>query len=65
MLRDGERVGYVTSASISPTLGGSVGLAWVRGSLDGDWHVEVRGEPVACRVSVEPFYDPRGERLRG
>jgi heterotetrameric sarcosine oxidase gamma subunit len=65
MLRDGERVGFVTSASIAPTLGGSVGLAWVRGSLEGAWQVEVRGEPVACRVSGEPFYDPQGKRLRG
>jgi glycine cleavage system aminomethyltransferase T len=55
----------VTSASIAPTLGGSVALAWVHGMPDGDdWCVEVAGDPAACRISVEPFYDPRGERLR-
>ena len=64
MLRDGARVGFVTSASIAPTLGGSVGLAWIHGPIDGEWQVEVRAEAVPCRVSVEPFYDPRGERLR-
>lgn len=65
MLRDGERAGFVTSAGIAPTLGGSVGLAWVRGALDGaTWQVEIGGDPVPCRVSVEPFYDPTGERLR-
>ena len=65
MLRDGARVGFVTSASIAPTLGGSVGLAWVDGPIDGEWQVEVRAEPVPCRVSLEPFYDPAGDRLRG
>ena len=64
MLRDGERVGHVTSASIAPTLDGFVGLAWVHGPLDGDWCVEIGGEPVPVRVSLDPFYDPRGERLR-
>jgi glycine cleavage system aminomethyltransferase T len=64
LLRDGERAGYVTSAAIAPTLGGSAGLAWIRGGLDGEWQVEVAGEPVPCRVSLEPCYDPRGERLR-
>ncbi len=65
MLRDGDRVGHITSASIAPTLGGSVGLAWVHGPVDGGaWQVEIGGDPVPCLVSVEPFYDPRGERLR-
>jgi glycine cleavage system aminomethyltransferase T len=55
----------VTSASIAPTLGGSVALAWVHGELDGDdWCVEIAGDPAPCRISVDPFYDPRGERLR-
>ena len=65
VLRGSERVGHVTSASIAPTLGGSIALAWVHGSLDGDeWCVEVGGEPFPCVVSGAPFYDPRGERLR-
>ncbi len=65
MLRDGERAGFVTSASIAPTLGGSVGLAWIHGPVGGDWQVEVRAEPVPCRVSLDPFYDAGGARLRG
>jgi 4-methylaminobutanoate oxidase (formaldehyde-forming) len=65
VLRGQERVGYVTSASIAPTLGGSVALALVRGPLDGDdWCVEIGGDAFPCVVSREPFYDPRGERLR-
>jgi glycine cleavage system aminomethyltransferase T/glycine/D-amino acid oxidase-like deaminating enzyme len=64
LLRDGERAGYVTSAAMAPTLGGSAALGWVSGSLDGAWQVEIGGQPAPCRVSLEPFYDPRGERLR-
>jgi glycine cleavage system aminomethyltransferase T/glycine/D-amino acid oxidase-like deaminating enzyme len=64
MLRDGERVGHVTSASIAPTLDGFAGLAWIHGPLDGDWCVEIGGEPAPVRVSIDPFYDPTGERLR-
>jgi 4-methylaminobutanoate oxidase (formaldehyde-forming) len=64
MLRDGQRVGHVTSASIAPTLDGFAGLAWVHGQLDGDWCVEIAGDPVPVRLSIDPFYDPRGERLR-
>jgi 4-methylaminobutanoate oxidase (formaldehyde-forming) len=65
VLRGSARVGYVTSASIAPTLGGSIALAWVHGPLDGDdWCVEIGGDPAPCLVSREPLYDPRGERLR-
>jgi glycine cleavage system aminomethyltransferase T len=64
MLRDGERVGHVTSAAIAPSLDGFAGLAWIHGPVDGDWCVEIGGEPAPVRVSVDPFYDPRGERLR-
>jgi 4-methylaminobutanoate oxidase (formaldehyde-forming) len=65
VLRGTERVGHVTSASIAPTVGGSVALAWVHGPLDGDdWCVEIGGDVFPCVVSPDPFYDPRGERLR-
>ena len=64
LLRDGERAGHITSAAIAPTLGGSAGLGRIRGPIDGAWEVEIGGEPSPCRVSLEPFYDPRGERLR-
>jgi glycine cleavage system aminomethyltransferase T len=65
VLRGTERVGYVTSASIAPTLGGSIALAWVHGPLDdGEWCVEIGGDPSPCVLSAEPFYDPRGARLR-
>ncbi|MEA2579021.1 MAG: hypothetical protein QOD78_2609, partial [Chloroflexota bacterium] len=64
LLRDGERAGYITSAAIAPTLGGSAGLGWIRGPLDGSWQVEIGATAVPCRVSIDPFYDPGGELLR-
>jgi 4-methylaminobutanoate oxidase (formaldehyde-forming) len=65
VLRGSERVGHVTSASIAPTLGGSVALAWVHGPLDGDdWCVEIGAEVSPSIVRREPLYDARGERLR-
>lgn len=64
LLREGERAGRITSAAIAPTLGGSAGLGWVRGPLEGSWHVEIGGEPAPCRIKLDPFYDPGGQRLR-
>ena len=65
VLRGTARVGRVTSASIAPTLGGSVALAWVQGPLEGDgWCVEIAGDQAPCSISVDPYYDPRGARLR-
>ena len=64
LLRDGERAGHITSASMAPTVGGSAALGWIYGSLQGTWQVEVRGELLSCQVSLDPFYDPRGDRLR-
>jgi heterotetrameric sarcosine oxidase gamma subunit len=64
LLRDGERAGYITSAAIAPTIGGWAGLGWVGGSVDGSWQVEIGATAVPCRIGLEPFYDPRGDRLR-
>ncbi|HXF36543.1 MAG TPA: FAD-dependent oxidoreductase, partial [Actinomycetota bacterium] len=72
LLRDGARVGFLTSAAFGHTLGASVGLAWVRGEgdvaegwlRDGTWEVEAAAERFPARVSLRPFFDPAGERLR-
>ena len=59
-----RRPGHERLASPRPSAARS-GLAWVRGPIDGGtWQVEIGGDPVPCRVSLDPFYDPRGERLR-
>jgi dimethylglycine dehydrogenase len=64
-VRGSDRLGYVTSAAVAPTLGGSAGLAWIDREADGEgWGVEVRGEVEPASVQAEPFFDPLGERLR-
>nr|HEX4315925.1 FAD-dependent oxidoreductase [Kofleriaceae bacterium] len=62
VLRDGEVVGYLRSASYGWTLGASVGLAFVtadqpitRDWLDaGTWEVDIAGERYAADVSLRP-----------
>ncbi len=67
VLRDGARVGHVTSGAYSPTLGASVGLAWVHEDpIDAEWigaaawTVEVRAREVPAAVSLRPFPLGRG-----
>jgi 4-methylaminobutanoate oxidase (formaldehyde-forming) len=75
--RSGRPIGYVRAAAYGHTLGASVGLAMValapgeRGPLDqawadaGRWEVDIAGVRHPARVSLEPLYDPRSERVRG
>ena len=72
ILRDGKITGYVTSAMYGHTLGGAVGLGYVKheGVLDADFiaagsfEIEVAGLRCPARASLSPFYDPKSERLR-
>ncbi len=70
--RDGERVGYLTSASFGHTLGRSVGLGYVRNECGvdaafvnaGQYEIEVADTRFKARASLKPMYDPGGERMR-
>ncbi|MGA8149949.1 MAG: 2Fe-2S iron-sulfur cluster-binding protein [Terriglobales bacterium] len=64
---DGQPAGRVTSSRHSPAQQTAVGLAWVRvaqaqegATID----VRVDGKLVQARVTMQPFYDPEGGRLR-
>ncbi len=61
-----DRIGYVTSGGYGHHLGAAVGLAWIHGVMTTDLpvSVEVRGTKVRATISREPFYDPKGARLR-
>jgi sarcosine oxidase subunit alpha len=64
----GVPVGRVTSARFSPTLGQSIGLAWVpaaRSAVGNRFLIRWTGIDVPAVVARLPFYDVRGERLRG
>jgi len=73
ILRDGEIVGHLTSGNYGHTLGGSVGLGYVRcvDGVDkaylaaGNFQIDVGGERIPATASLRPLYDPRGERMRG
>ena len=60
-------VGKVTSARFSPTMKKGFGIAWVPMELAQDGtqiNIMVRGKLQPAEVTLEPFYDPEGERLR-
>ena len=65
---EGSRlIGAVTSARFSPAVGRCVGLALVSsGSAkdDGPLRIMTQGKMSEARVTLRPFYDPDGKRLR-
>jgi 4-methylaminobutanoate oxidase (formaldehyde-forming) len=70
--RNGQRVGWLTSAGFGYTIQRSLGYGYVRSSsgidqgyvLAGRYELEVAGERVPARVFLDPPYDPRGLRVR-
>ena len=60
-------VGRVTSARLSPTLGKGFGLAWVPIELAEEGleiNILIDGKTLPAQVTLQPFYDPEGARLR-
>src|SRR5260370_7718295 len=74
-LGDGVRGGQVASAAWGETVGGSVGLAYIRHlagepvsadfARSGAYQVNVGGQLCPATVHLRPPYDPAGERVRG
>ena len=71
--RDGELVGKLSSGMFGHTVGAPLGLGYAanRGEpVSDDWiasghyQIEVAAERVPARVSLRPFYDPAGARVR-
>jgi aminomethyltransferase len=59
VLQDGRKAGDVTSGTKSPSIGTSIGLAYVPTALAAEgstFAVEIRGRPAAARVVKTPFY---------
>ncbi len=73
ILRDGVIVGSVTSGAWGHRTEGSLGLGYA--SCDGgvtpdwlatgDWQVEIAWQRHAVQAQLRPWYDPKGERLKG
>ncbi|WP_123025350.1 GcvT family protein [Mycolicibacterium stellerae] len=74
ILRDGAVAGQVTSAAWGETVGGCVGLAYVRAADDsvidaawvkaGSYQVNVGGQLYPISVSLKPIYDPTSTKIR-
>jgi len=70
--RDGTLVGRITSGAYGHTVGAAVGLGYVEHAegVDaafvgrGRWELEIAGDRRPARASLNPFYDPRSERVR-
>jgi len=64
---DGQPAGRVTSSRHSPAQQTAVGLAWVKTSKAKQGEsidVRVDGKLARAQVTMQPFYDPEGLRLR-
>ncbi len=64
LLKDGAKVGYVTSGTFAPTLAKSIAMAYLQPDLaepGTELAVDVRGQAVPARVATLPFYKRRKE----
>ncbi len=58
ILKDGQKVGEVTSGTMGPTVKKPIGIGYVPTALAAEgstFHVEIRGRPVAAKVVKTPF----------
>jgi len=75
VLRDGVAVGQVTSGAWGETVGGAVGLAYIRHPAGevvtpdvaraGAYQVNVGGQLYDAAVHLRPPFDPAGDRVKG
>ncbi|HEY4344439.1 MAG TPA: FAD-dependent oxidoreductase [Parvibaculum sp.] len=72
ILRDGERVGWLTSGGWGYTVGKNIGYGFIRRAtgvdrefiLGGHYELEVATERVTCEVHLQPLYDPSSARVK-
>jgi 4-methylaminobutanoate oxidase (formaldehyde-forming) len=70
--RNGERVGWLTSAGWGYTVGANIGYGYVRNAkgvaedylYGGEYQLEVATERVPCRIQRGALYDPKMERVK-
>jgi aminomethyltransferase len=66
-VKDGERVGVVTSGSYGPSVDRYVALGYVdiaHATVGSEVQVEIRGQGKAARVVKTPFHPPRVKKPR-
>jgi 4-methylaminobutanoate oxidase (formaldehyde-forming) len=70
--RNDERVGWLTSGGFGHTVGQGIGMGYVRNNdgvdrdflASGDYELEVACERVPAKLSLQPAYDPKSERVK-
>jgi len=70
--RDGERVGWLSSAGWGYTLDTNIGLGYVRNKAGvdreylqlGSYELEVAGERHPCELQLQPLYDPKMLKMK-
>jgi 4-methylaminobutanoate oxidase (formaldehyde-forming) len=70
--RDGERVGWLSSAGWGYTLGVNIGLGYVRNKagvdrdylLAGRYELEIAGERHPCELQLQALYDPEMRKMK-
>jgi 4-methylaminobutanoate oxidase (formaldehyde-forming) len=70
--RDGKSVGYLTTAGYGFTLGGAVGMGFVKNNdgvssdfiKSGKFEIDIAGVRFLAKASLRPLYDPKYERVR-
>jgi sarcosine dehydrogenase len=70
--RNGERVGWLSSAGWGYTLQTNIGLGYVRNKAgvdteyltSGSYELEVAGERLPCELQLQPLYDPKMTRMK-
>jgi 4-methylaminobutanoate oxidase (formaldehyde-forming) len=73
IFRNGQQVGWLTSAGWGYTVGKWIGYGYVRNPdgvsteylTSGSYELEVAAERVPAKLHLQPLYDPRNERVRG
>jgi heterotetrameric sarcosine oxidase gamma subunit len=73
ILRDGQIVGSITSGAWGHRIGASLGMGYVscaEGVTDqwlssGKFEVEIAWKRYPVRAQLRPWYDPKGDRIRG
>jgi len=59
IIKDGEKVGEVTSGTMGPSIKKAIGIGYVEAALAAEgstFHVDLRGRAAAARVVKTPFY---------
>ena len=70
--RDGKSVGYIQTGGYGFTLGGAVGLGFVKNDdgvssdfiKSGVFEIDIAGERYPAKASLRPMYDPNNKRVR-